>query len=294
MPAGGGDGSGIEERTGIGHGGTDAGIGGEDGRDQAGDVAHAGGGQLAGVGTQFAGFIAVDKLEGEGDVAAVLGEAGSFGAIADGEFGVGAAFGNGGKGTDGADQGAGDGVEGGEVFLRADVFPPIVAGAAKLFPCVGDDFVEGVLDQAGEIGGGGQLDALGEVAAVQVGIAGEREVELADAGELGGFDGGAGRVSRDAEEVFHGGLNAVGFVGHLVHAGGGCDSIGGGEGGEEFAVLGDGGLELVEGEIRAGELAFDVVDGGAGQAGGLKDLVHGEGGELAAEGGKAVELLLEG
>ena len=180
------------------------------------------------------------------------------------------------------------------MFLGADVFPPIVAGAAKLFPCVGDDFVEGVLDQAGEIGGGGQLDALGEVAAVQVGIAGEREVELADAGELGGFERGAGRVARDAEEVFHGGLDAVGFVRHLVHAGRGGNGIGGGEGGEEFAVLGDGGLELVEGEIRAGELAFDVVNGGAGQAGGFEDLVQGEGGELAAEGGKAVKLLLEG
>ena len=96
VPAGGGDGSSVEERAGIRHGGTDARIGGEDGRDQAGNVAHASGGQLAGVGAQFAGFIAVDKLEGEGDVAAVFGEAGSFGAITDGEFGVGAAFGNGG------------------------------------------------------------------------------------------------------------------------------------------------------------------------------------------------------
>ncbi len=135
-------------------------------------------------------------------------------------------------------------------------------------------------------------NALGVVAAVQVGIAGEGEVELADAGEPGGFDVREGSIAGEAEEVVHGCLDAVGFGGHLVDAGGGGNAVGGSEGGEEFALAFDGGLELV-GVHLTGELGFEVVDGGRG-AGRTRGLDLGEGESWRWRGGDVGGLLWSG
>jgi len=49
-----------------------------------------------------------------------------------------------------------------------DVLPPVVPDAAELFPALCDHFIERILGQAAEIGGGGALGALGMKAAMQV------------------------------------------------------------------------------------------------------------------------------
>lgn len=188
MTAIGGDRCDVEEGFAITHFGTCATIGREDIRDEFGNLAHASGGQFAGVGFKLAGVVAVNQFEGEGQVAAVLDEAGDFAGVANLELGVGPPFRDDWQVSDRANQGAGDIVEGVEVFLDGDVFPPVVTGTTKVVPGVGDNLVEGVADEGGKVGGGGQLDAVGVIAAVEVVIAGESEVELADAGKARGFD----------------------------------------------------------------------------------------------------------
>ena len=118
MASGGGDGGGIEEGSGICHGGADVGIGGEDGSDQGGDLSQSGAGQFPGVGFELAGFVPVDELESQRDITAVLDEGCRFRAVPDGQLGVLGAFCDGGQGADGSDQGSGDVVEGIEVLLR--------------------------------------------------------------------------------------------------------------------------------------------------------------------------------
>jgi|GEM_PF-2741724 len=68
-----------------------------------------------------------------------------------------------------------------------DGFPPVIAGLTQQIPLIGDDLVQGILDQTGEIGGGGKLDAFALIATMQVIIAGEHQVQLPDAGQPGGF-----------------------------------------------------------------------------------------------------------
>ncbi len=85
MSAGGGDGGGVEEGA-VSAGWDNAGIIGEDGGDRE-EICAGRRGELTGIGFELAGFIAVDELEGEGDVAAVLTRK-RFGAITDGQLGV--------------------------------------------------------------------------------------------------------------------------------------------------------------------------------------------------------------
>ena len=65
--------------------------------------------------------------------------------------------------------------------------PPVVAGPAQFLPAVDHDFIQGVLDQPGEVGGGGQARPFRVITAVQVQIAGQGQVQLADAGQPGRF-----------------------------------------------------------------------------------------------------------
>ena len=69
-----------------------------------------------------------------------------------------------------------------------DLGPPVIAGPAQGIPGIDHDLVEGVLHQAGKVCGGGQLDAVRAVPAMQVIVPGEHHVELTDAGEVVGLE----------------------------------------------------------------------------------------------------------
>jgi hypothetical protein len=215
---------------------------GEDRSDQGGELAQAGVGQLTGVGFELAGVVTVDQFESQRDVSTVLGESGCFGAVTDGKLSIFGAFCDSGQGADCAHEGAGDGVERVERFHLDDAFPPVVACFAEGCPAFGNDLVEGVLDQTGEVGCGGQADTLGVVAAVEVVIAGEHEVQLTDAGEAGGVDVLLGDVAGGVEHVIDGRLELVGSVVHLDAVA--YDGSGSGEGGEHDTGFVDGFGEL--------------------------------------------------
>jgi len=68
-----------------------------------------------------------------------------------------------------------------EVLLHGDIFPPVIASFAEFLPGVGDELVEAVLDQAGEVAGCRQLGALRKVSTMQVVVASRVEIELPDA-----------------------------------------------------------------------------------------------------------------
>ena len=108
MPAGGGHGGGVEQRARVCQGWPDPGCGAEQGRHQGRDLAQPGAGQLARVGLQLAGLVPVDQLQGQRDIAAVLGEGGRLRPVAHRELGVSRAFGHAGQVADRADQRAGD------------------------------------------------------------------------------------------------------------------------------------------------------------------------------------------
>ena len=108
MPAGGGNGGGIKQSAGVGHGWTNSRIVREDSSDKSTDLAETSRSQLAGISGKFAGFVPVNQFQGERDVSAVLSEAGSFGAITDIQFGVLRALRDGRKRSNRADQRTGD------------------------------------------------------------------------------------------------------------------------------------------------------------------------------------------
>ena len=165
------------------------GVLGEDGGDLLGNVAHGGVAQLDGIETQLAGLVAVDGFEGQREISAVLGEAGGLGIVTDCQLGVLAPA---------LRRRAGEpmvptrvpvmSVQVVEVLDLDDLLPPVVAGLAHGLERVDDDLVEGVLHQAGEIGGGGELGADGVEAAMQVVVAGEHQVGFTDAGQAGDLE----------------------------------------------------------------------------------------------------------
>ena len=110
MTSGRGYGGGVEERTGVCHGGAYPCIVGEDLADKLGDLAQAGRAELSCVGFELTGLVPIDELQGEGNVTAVFHEVGGFGAVAYGQLGVFCAFCDNRQLAHGADEGTGDGI----------------------------------------------------------------------------------------------------------------------------------------------------------------------------------------
>ena len=121
-------------------------------------------------------------------------------------------------------------LQAGEVFLGDDVLPPIVAGAAKLLPSVGDNLVEGILDQTGEIGCGGQVDPVRIETPVEITIPGEHEVELTNTGKFGNFQALELLFTRGIHEIIDRCLELVFFVEHAGDAAGALN----GQAGRQF------------------------------------------------------------
>ena len=176
MPASCRYGCGVEKRTAIRHGWSHAAISRENLRHKLGNLAHAGGRQFPCVSAQFARLIAVDQLQRERDVTAILGEAGSLGRVPHLQLSVAATFRHYRQVTHRADQRASNIMQAVEMFLHGDVFPPVIAGSAKVFPSVSHQLVQRVLNQTAKISGGSQLCPLRIVTAMQLVVAGEREV----------------------------------------------------------------------------------------------------------------------
>jgi hypothetical protein len=165
------------------------------------------------------------------------------------------------------------------VLDRDDLAPPVIAGAAQLRPLVGHDLVEGIFHQAGEVGGGGELHAVGVVAAVHVIVAGERVVQLADAGQAVNLQVHCLTLARGAQQVVERGLELVSAVEQAVHTARPLHHGAAGERGHQAALRVQGGGERGWLEDLAGKLpAHEVLRGRrqmrGGQAAGEEVVAH--------------------
>ncbi len=154
MPAGGGDGGGVEQGSGVGQGGTNSAVVGEQGGDQGDDLTDAGEGEFFRRLFEGAHVVAVDGFQGQADVSAFLDERRYLSGFADLEGRVLRSLGDGWQGGHSAKQRPGDLVQVVEVLHCAELLPPVVTGAPKLRPGIDQGFVERILYDDGEVGGG--------------------------------------------------------------------------------------------------------------------------------------------
>ena len=258
---------GVEQCAGVSHSRTNPAAGSKDSRHQARDLAQPGCRQLARVGFQLVGLVPIDQLERERDVAAVLGEIDHLRAVTHRQLGIGAAFRYLRQAADRADQRTGHLVERVEVLHSGDLLPPVISRPAQLVPAVDHHLVEGVLDQPGEIGGGRQAGALRVKAAVQVVIAGECQVQLADTAQPGRAQRLQPGLARSPEQVVHGGLQLVFAREHGMHPARPLHRLAGGQFAPQAACIRHGMLQLQQLKRTPAELAPDAFTQRLGKAG---------------------------